>query len=179
MIDLKQPKYWLALPVILIVYGAVKGPGQEATMLVLRLLLLAFGYAASWMDLAQRRVPNGLVAAMAAAWALVVLPVVFVDVSRALEILLSGMLGFLMAALVMLTVYFVSRRGLGGGDVKLMSAAGLYLGYDGALTALLYGSVLSAAAALTLVLLKKITVRDAIALVPFLYVGIILTEFIR
>ena len=79
----------------------------------------------------------------------------------------------------MLAVYFVSRRGLGGGDVKLMSAAGLYLGYDGVLTALLYGSVLSAAAALALIAGKKMTAKDTIPMVPFLYVGILLTEFSR
>ena len=60
-----------------------------------------------------------------------------------------------------------------------LGVAGLYLGYDGALSALLYGSVLAALSALVLILGKKMTAKDTIPLVPFLYVGILLTEFVR
>lgn len=176
---LKQLKYWLALPVILLVYLALKGPGQNATALLLRLILLSGCYAAALTDFVEKRVPNALVAGLAAAWPLVIAPLFLVDSSQAVGLCLSGAAGFLMAAAVMLVVYFVSRRGLGGGDVKLMSAAGLYLGYDGVLTALLYGSVLSAGTALILIARKKMTVKDAIPLVPFLYAGILLTEFSR
>ena len=61
----------------------------------------------------------------------------------------------------------------------VLGVAGLYLGYDGALSALLYGSVLAALSALVLILGKKMTAKDTIPLVPFLYVGILLTEFVR
>ena len=80
---------------------------------------------------------------------------------------------------MLLTVYIISRKGLGGGDVKLMGVASLYLGYDGALSALLYGSVLSALTAVILTVMKKMTPKDSIPLVPFLYIGILITEFFR
>lgn len=179
MKKLKTLKYWLALPVILAAYIAVKGGGQAPTLLVLRLVLLAAGYAAALTDILKKRVPNRLVAALAVAWLLILTPLVLYDPNSAIAIGVSGLLGFVIAGVVLLVVYFVSRKGLGGGDVKLMSVAGLYLGYDGALSALLYGSVLSAATALALILTKKMTAKDAIPLVPFLYVGILVTEFIR
>ena len=165
---LKNPKYWLALPVILLSYGLAKWGGQSPTQLLLHLALLCGGYAASLTDLLERRVPNRLTAALA-----------LYDTAQAALIALNGLVGLVIAAVVMLAVYFVSRKGLGGGDVKLMCAAGLYLGYDGALTALLYGSVLAAVTALALIVAKKISVKDAIPLVPFLYAGMLLTEFIR
>lgn len=179
MTKLKVPKYWLALPVILAAYAAVKGGGQVPTLLALRLVLLAAGYVASLFDILEKRIPNRLVAAMAGAWLLILAPLVLYDPSSAVSIGVGGILGFVIAGVVLLVVYFVSRKGLGGGDVKLMSVAGLYLGYDGALSALLYGSVLSAVAALILIARKKMTVKDAIPLVPFLYVGILVTEFVR
>lgn len=179
MKKLKEPKYWLALPVILVGYAALKGGGQSPTMLVLRLVLLAMGYAAALTDFLEKRVPNRLVAALAVAWLLILAPLVLYDPDAAIAIGVSGLLGFVIAGVVLLVVYFVSRKGLGGGDVKLMSVAGLYLGYNGALSALLYGSVLSAVTALALILTKKMTAKDAIPLVPFLYVGILVTEFIR
>ena len=118
-------------------------------------------------------------AALGIAWVLILAPLALVDPEGALTIGGTGLAGFLLAGAVLLLVYFVSRKGLGGGDVKLMTVAGLYLGYDGALSALLYGSVLAALSALVLILGKKMTAKDAIPLVPFLYVGILLTEFVR
>lgn len=176
---LKNPRYWLALPVILLAYGLLKGGGQAPTLLVLRLALLCGGYAASLTDLLERRVPNRLVLALAAAWLLILSPLALYDPASAVAIALNGLIGLVMDGVVMLAVYLASRKGLGGGDVKLMCAAGLYLGYDGALSVLLYGSVLAALAALVLILAKKMTVKDAIPLAPFLYAGILLTEFIR
>lgn len=176
---LKNPKYWLALPVILLSYGLAKWGGQSPTQQLLHLALLCGGYAASLTDLLERRVPNRLTAALALAWPLLLSPLALYDTAQAALIALNGLVGLVIAAVVMLAVYFVSRKGLGGGDVKLMCAAGLYLGYDGALTALLYGSVLAAVTALALIVAKKISVKDAIPLVPFLYAGMLLTEFIR
>ena len=65
MSRLKRLKYWLPLPVILGLYLVWKGPGQGATPLVLRLILLSACYAASLTDLAEKRVPNLLVGALA------------------------------------------------------------------------------------------------------------------
>ena len=176
MSKLKKPGYWAALPVLLLAYALAKGGGQSPTQLVLRLALLCGGYAAALTDLLERRVPNRLTAALALAWLLLLSPLALYDTERAA---LNGLVGLAIAAVVMLAVYFVSRKGLGGGDVKLMCAAGLYLGYDGTLTALLYGSVLAAVTALALILTKKISAKDAIPLAPFLYAGILFTEFIR
>lgn len=179
MKKLRAFQYWLPLPAILIAYAAVKGGGQAPTMLVMRLVLLAACYAASLTDILEKRVPNRLVAALAVAWLLILAPLALYDPSSAIAIGVNGGVGLLIAGVVLLVVYFVSRRGLGGGDVKLMSVAGLYLGYDGALSALLYGSVLSAVTAVTLILMKKMTAKDTIPLIPFLYAGILVTEFIR
>ena len=179
MRELKKLKYWVALPVFLLFYILFKAEGQMGTLLVLRLILLAVGYVAAVLDLLEKRVPNKLVLGLAVAWLLVLTPLVLMDPGAAVAIGVRGLLGFAAAALVMLFVYFVSRRGLGGGDVKLMCAAGLYLGVDGVLTALLYGSVLSAITSLVLICRKKLTVKDSIPLVPFLYIGILITEFIR
>lgn len=176
----EKPLDYLALPVILAAYLGLKSGGQAPTqLLLLRLVLLTLCYAAAVTDLRRQRVDNRLVAALGIAWVLILAPLVLVDPEGALTMGGTGLAGFLLAGAVLLLVYFVSRKGLGGGDVKLMTVAGLYLGYDGALSALLYGSVLAALSALVLILGKKMTAKDTIPLVPFLYVGILLTEFVR
>lgn len=172
-------RYWAALPVILGFYLGFKAAGQMPTLLLLRLILLTVFYVASLTDLREKRIPNPLVVILALAWLLILAPLMLYSQETAIAIGLSGLIGFLISSAVLLVVYFVSRRGLGGGDVKLMSVSGLYLGYDGALSAILYGSILLAAAGLILIAAKKMTTKDAIPMAPFLYVGILIVEFIR
>ena len=143
-----------ALPVLLLAMVLVHWDRLSGTELLMRLVFTAFGYQAALGDLREKRV-------------------------QTLYLVFSGVTGFLLAGVVFLAVYLISRRGLGGGDVKLMAVAGLYLGFGGVLPAMLYGSVLSALTALVLIARKKIKPRDSIPLVPFLYVGMMLTMFIR
>ena len=110
---------------------------------------------------------------------MILVPQLFIHPETGLSLLLSGAVGALFAGVVFLTVYFVSRRGLGGGDVKLMTVFGLYLGLDSVVPAMLYGTLLAAAAGGILILLKKVGPKDAIPLVPFLYIGVVLTVLTR
>lgn len=167
------------LIVLMLLLWLLKRTEWDGVVLLLREVLLIFGFEAALSDLREKRVPNRLVFAMLCAWLLIIFPQLFLQTERTLYLLLLGGIGSLVSGGLFLLVYCISRKGLGGGDVKLMSAAGLYLGYDGVLTALLYGSVLSAAAALALIAGKKMTAKDTIPMVPFLYVGILLTEFSR
>lgn len=173
--DWKRALCYAGIPVLGLILWLLRRQGETAKLL-LDLVLLAFGYVAALGDLREKRIPNKLVAAMLCAWILVLVPQLFYRTDYALWLLVNGGIGFAVAGVVFLTVYLVSRKGLGGGDVKFMATAGLYLGID-VLPAMLYGSVLSALAGLWLLLAKKIGRRDAIPLVPFLYAGILIVLF--
>ena len=149
---------------------------QDMTLKLLQETLMLFGYLAAVKDLREKRVPNALTGAMLAAWVLIMAPQLFYRTEFALWLMLGDVIGAVLAGIVFLIVYLVSRKGLGGGDVKLMTAAGLYLGAD-VLPAMLYGSVLAAAAGGCLLLTKKIGRRDTSPLVPFLYAGMLLAMF--
>jgi leader peptidase (prepilin peptidase)/N-methyltransferase len=102
-------------------------------------------------------------------------PRMFWDINTALPALARSFFGSLAAGGLFLLIYAISRNGLGGGDVKFMAVTGLYLTFYHVAPAMLYGTVLSAGAAGVLLLFKKIGKKDALALIPFLYAGIILT----
>ena len=148
----------------------------EPVKLLLDGVLLALGYSVALDDLREKRIPNSLVGAMLGAWILILVPQLFYQTDYAVWLLMSGSIGFALAGAVFLAVYLVSRKGLGGGDVKFMAVVGLYLGID-ILPAMLYGSVFSALAGIGLLLAKKIGRRDAIPLAPFLYMGILIVLF--
>ncbi len=79
-------------------------------------------------------------------------------------LLLGG--GFLLFAAI------ISRGGMGGGDIKLMGAAGFALGLPLTGLALFIGSLIGAVAGLTLLLLRLKKRKDPIPFGPFLSLGI-------
>ena len=150
--------------------------GRTSALLQLRyVLLVVFGYVAAVGDIKEKRIPNKLALAMLAAWVLIMTPILFYDTEQAVALLADSALGFTVGGGMFLLVYLVSRKGIGGGDVKFMAVSGLYLGLYGVLPAMLCGTVFAAATGLVLILLKRIGRKDPIPLAPFLYAGFLLT----
>lgn len=145
----------LYLASIVLAYGlSVRALGLCALVLVL--------LAAALTDLAERIIPNELIAAGIAAWA-ATLPFLSANPrafgmetlvqtstgSPALAALASGLAGGLGTAgllllLALLLDALTGRRNLGGGDVKLLFLTGLYLGFAGNLLAVFAACLLSA-----------------------------------
>lgn len=168
---------YLGIAVLALVLFVFKQGSIDNFILLQRELLLVLGFVAALTDVRSKRVPNKLVLSMLGIWILTIVPQLFFQTEKTILIMASGLIGFLMAGLLFLIVYLISRKGLGGGDVKLMAVSGLYLGFNGVLPTMLYGSVLASLFAIILILVKKIGRKDAIPLVPFLYVGMLLTIF--
>lgn len=64
--------------------------------------------------------------------------------------------------------------GMGGGDVKLMAAAGFWMGYSKIVLAMLIGIFIAAFVGVILIILKMKSRKDPIAFGPFLSAGIII-----
>ncbi|MCL2151931.1 MAG: A24 family peptidase [Oscillospiraceae bacterium] len=177
--NLRAALPYVGLPVILTAILVLGAGGTGADILLQRILIAIFGYIASVFDLKERRIPNSLILGMLAAWVLIMVPKLFINTDAAIRSLSDSLLGFAFGGGVFLIVYLVSRKGLGGGDVKFMAAAGLYLGVGWTIPAMLFGTILAALAALTLLALKKIKRKDKIPLAQFLYAGILITLFLQ
>ena len=170
---------YAGLPLILGALIIVCANRMDGFTILLRGLIIIFGYIAAILDLKSKRIPNQLILAMLASWVLVMTPKLFFDTAAAVGMLIDSALGFAIGGCIFLLVYIVSHKGLGGGDVKFMAAAGLYLGLKNAIPAMLYGTILAALTGLTLIILKRINRKDKIPLAPFLYIGILITVFFQ
>lgn len=146
--------------------------------LLWRYLLLGFGYIIATHDFRYKVVPNGYILAFLAVWVIITVPQMFSQIEPALEYLSNAAFGALIGGGLFMLVYIISKKGLGGGDVKFMTVAGLYLGLNGVLPVILYASVLSALTGLVLILFKRMSRKDAMPLVPFLYIGFLITVFV-
>lgn len=70
--------------------------------------------------------------------------------------------------------YLISRRGMGAGDVKLAMVMGLYLTGEYVVGAVFYGCILGAVFSIVQLVRGKLSRKDAIPFVPFLYLGMII-----
>jgi prepilin signal peptidase PulO-like enzyme (type II secretory pathway) len=141
-------------------------------------LLIILSYIAMVIDIKTKHIPNMLILVMFAGWLLLITPMMFFDTETGIKVLIDSIYGLLLGGGMFLLVYLLSRKGLGGGDVKFMSAAGLYLGFSGTIPVILFGTILAALTGLVLIMLKKINRKDSIPLAPFLFIGIIITVFL-
>lgn len=83
----------------------------------------------------------------------------------------THLVGFFCVSLFLLILYYATKgRGIGGGDVKLMAAAGLLIGWQNIILALIIGSIVGSVIHL---LRMRISGKDHIlAFGPYLSVGI-------
>jgi leader peptidase (prepilin peptidase)/N-methyltransferase len=138
---------------------------------VLFLLLIAV----SFIDLDHQIIPDSLViigAVVGLGMNIAGVETGFVD----------GLLGALtgggtLLLIALIALYGFKKEGLGGGDIKLMAMAGLYLGWRMTLLSLFLAVCAAAVAGVTLLALRKKKRSDAIPLGPFLSLGIVAAVF--
>ena len=181
MINLEKAKQWLpyaGIPVVSIAFAVLSWNWLPPVEILLFEVLLVFGYGLAVHDLRTKTVPNLVLLIMTALWTLIEIPVIVSNFERGAGMMISAGMGALIGGGVFFVVYILSKHGLGAGDVKFMAVAGLYLGLNLIMSAMLMGAILSAVTGLGLVCFKKLKKTDEIPLVPFLYAGIVITLFL-
>ena len=176
---LKQLLPYIGLPVLVAALPLLYAGKVDIFILLWCELIIVFGYIAAVFDVKAKTIPNKLVLIMLGAWVITMVPKLFLDIDTAIVLLKDAALGFATGGGLFLLVYLISRKGLGGGDVKFMAVAGMYIGFAGVLSSMLYGTILAAIIGLVLILLKKIGRKDSMPLAPFLYIGILLRVLFR
>ena len=179
MEKVKKLYFYIGIPVIGLVFLFVHPKNANLFNILWCELIIIFGYIAAVLDIKTKKIPNNLILIMFAVWVITVMPNLFFNIDMAVVLIIDAMLGFLIGGGLFLLVYIISRKGLGGGDVKFMAATGLYTGSAGIMSVMFFGTIIAALTGLILILLKKIGRKDMIPLVPFLYVGVLITIFYK
>lgn len=146
--------------------GPVLGFAPEALLAVLACALL---YAIACLDAATREIPDALNLALAVlglARTLLALP------ARGAAVLLAHGVGALCVSAPMLLLCLAVPGAFGGGDIKLMAAAGLWLGWPETPVAFLLAVLGGGGYGLWLLATRRARRRDTIAFGPFLCAGI-------
>lgn len=125
-------------------------------------------------DLWEHKVPNRIILISLLLWASIVGAGFILNMHYMLGLVFEYGIGFLFCAISFGLCYIISQGKLGAGDVKLALIMGMCLPAGYVTAAILYGCLAAAVVSIVLLLLKKITRKDFIPFVPFLYAGLII-----
>lgn len=95
------------------------------------------------------------------------------------DTLINATLGAVVMGIFFLITYYLSKKTLGGGDVKLAFIMGLSMGIHLILSAVFYGLIICAVFSIVALATKKLTKKDALPLAPFLFCGMIATYLLE
>lgn len=100
------------------------------------------------------------------------------DMDVVVRALPSILLGLIFCMISFGLGYLLSHKNMGAGDVKLVLVMGLYLTGEYVVGAVLYGCIVGAIFSAVQLARKKLSRKDAIPFVPFLYIGLIIRYLI-
>lgn len=122
----------------------------------------------SWVDLREKRIPDGLV------FLIVVLGIISLFYGQSI---FSALLGGVIYFSILFLIHLAFPEGMGWGDVKLAGALGFFLGWQRALLAFLLSFVGGAIIGIILIVLGIKGRRDPIPFAPFMAGGAIIAFF--
>ncbi|MGI6731037.1 MAG: prepilin peptidase [Anaerovoracaceae bacterium] len=142
------------------------GPSPQSLFIALLFSVLII---ITFIDLKHQVIPNGLV-----------LIILILAVLYSLYMILmqdepwySYVIGFFAASLPLFILALIYPGGMGGGDIKLMAAAGLYMGWKLILLSLFMGAIYGGIVSIFIIATKKGSMKTAIPFGPLLSLGII------
>lgn len=91
--------------------------------------------------------------------------------AQSTQVFVSGLLGLLVGGGLLLLTAVVSRGGMGGGDIKLATVIGLYVGWPQILLVLFLSFLLGSIVGLALVVRGRKKMKEAVPFGPFLAVA--------
>lgn len=129
-------------------------------------------------DYWEKVVPNRILLLWLIIWILLTGLYGVRDMNRMLYHMFGVILGVVFCMLSFGFCYLISKGSMGAGDVKLAVIMGMYLTGDYVVGAVFYGCILSAVFSVWMLIQRKITRKDYIPFVPFLYMGVVMRYLI-
>lgn len=127
---------------------------------------------AAYADQKERRIPNRFLLILCGIRVILLTAEIIAWPTLWSDFLTHALGGAVGSFLLMLAAWYLSRRSIGLGDVKLLTVTGSFLGFSLNYISLFLGLLFAAIYGVTRVLRKKIKIRDEIAFAPFLAAGI-------
>ena len=153
--------------------------GKLSGLMLLMLIIMLYGMTILCMtDYWEKVVPNRILLLWMMIWILVMGSYGVRDLNAMMRHMFGVILGLVFCMLSFGFCYLISKGNMGAGDVKLAVIMGMYLTGDYVVGAVVYGCILSAVFSILMLARGKMTRKDSIPFVPFLYIGVVIRYFI-
>ena len=129
---------------------------------------LAELFLIAYKDRKYMKIPNRLI------WAIVLLGIFSIPFFPEINLLQRG-IGVLVISVPLFLCTFILPGSFGGGDIKLMAAVGLFLGWERTLFSFVAAVLAAGVCCLLMLALKKLTRKSQIPFGPFLSLGAAVT----
>jgi len=156
----------------------VFSPARNPLMLYRGLLLLFGAALIAYVDYREHKIPNVLVLSLVAirfcflVYEFIIAYQTLSSIANSLRLtLIQPLLGALIGAGILAAAMFVSRKGVGMGDVKFFAALGLFYGSTQILQYMFYTFTASALVGIVLLVTKKARMKDSVPMAPFAMIG--------
>ncbi len=153
--------------------------GKLSGLMLVMLIVMLYGITILCMtDYWEKVVPNRILLLWMMFWLILLGSYGVHDLNGMLHHMFGVILGLVFCMLSFGFCYLISRGSMGAGDVKLAVIMGIYLTGDYVVGAVFYACILSALFSVLMLARGKLTRKDTIPFVPFLYMGVLIRYFI-
>lgn len=160
------------------IWGEFWKHGIDNVLFGMLLVMLAAMTFFCMADYWERVVPNRVLLILLLIWVVIIGFAGIRDMQSLMRILPSALLGFVFCLLSFGTVWLFGRQNVGAGDVKLALLMGLYLTGEYVVGTILYGCLAAAIFSIFQMMRGKLSRKDQIPFVPFLYIGLTIRYFV-
>ncbi|MCI8489793.1 MAG: prepilin peptidase [Lachnospiraceae bacterium] len=129
----------------------------------------------AWIDIEKRIVPNHILLGLVGLRLFCFVPEALLYGGYIGSFISSACLGALLGIIMLSLGNFLGRKGMGFGDIKFVGTAGFYMGPNGVLFVIFFSLLFAALYCGIMLLAKKLTVKDEIPMMPFLFGGLLVT----
>lgn len=161
---------FVSAAVLCLLFKEVKG--WTLLNCVQNLMIWDLMFAAASIDLKVKKIPNKLILLMLGIRALGIVGQIIQCPSLWLNIVLTSVIGMLVGGVIILVCYFISRGGIGVGDLKMFATIGFYFGLPGVLEIMMYALFLACIVSIFLLVSRKAKFKSSIPMAPFVFIGL-------
>lgn len=144
---------------------------SNLSQLIISLILISMLIILSVSDSHYYLVPDRLLVCFAVVW-------LVLNVILSFRPWLDGLLGAVIAFVLLYLLAVASRGGMGGGDIKLLTLLGFVLGVKGILLSMCLASLLGVIVMGTVYISRGWPRKRRLPFVPFIMLGVLLTFFV-
>ncbi|MBR6095265.1 MAG: prepilin peptidase [Lachnospiraceae bacterium] len=153
-------------------------PAMMLEMKILTSVFLVVMATLTVCDIKKKIVPNRIILIALGIWMLLISIGILLHTEQGVALLGRSLIGGVIAGVIFLLVYLLTKKKLGAGDVKFAFILGLYMTSSRMFGGIFYGSILCCIFSLVMIALKKLTFKSGVPMIPFLYLGCLITYII-